>query len=163
VSLAHQQLSSASLLNKASHRAGSLSAYQFYSSSTSFTPVIPLPIKMKFSSAVSLFAGLAAALPAMELAPGDALEARQLGNTRNDLQNGGTCPPVIFIFARGSTESGNLVRLHAMIPSSPRLTRIGNPRRPCRLRPREWARPWQRLGSGCWWSLHGKPWGQCPP
>lgn len=65
---------------------------------------------MKFSTAASLFAGLAAALPAVELAPGNALEARQFGNTRNDLQNGGACPGSIFIFARGSTETGNLVR-----------------------------------------------------
>ncbi len=57
---------------------------------------------MKFFSAISLLAGLGAALPTAEL------EARQ-SNTRNDLQNGGTCPEAIFIFARGSTESGNLV------------------------------------------------------
>ncbi|KAH7363332.1 cutinase-domain-containing protein [Plectosphaerella cucumerina] len=74
---------------------------------------------MKFSTVVSLFAGLGAALPAVELAPGDVIEARQLGgNTRNDLQNGGACPPVIFIFARGSTESGNLGTLGPRVGSA---------------------------------------------
>jgi cutinase len=70
---------------------------------------------MKFFTAVSLFAGLGAALPTAREAVSleDALVARQLlGNTRNELQNGGTCPKVIFIFARGSTESGNLVCIH---------------------------------------------------
>jgi cutinase len=67
---------------------------------------------MKFFAAVSLLAGLGAALPApLEAAPVEHdIEARQLlGDTRNELQTGGACPPVIFIFARGSTESGNLV------------------------------------------------------
>jgi cutinase len=70
---------------------------------------------MKFFTTVSLFAGLGAALPTTrEAVPAEeAIEARQLlGNTRNELQNGGNCPPVIFIFARGSTESGNLVCIH---------------------------------------------------
>lgn len=48
------------------------------------------------------------------------LKARQFGMgmggmggmTRNDLESGsGTCPKAIFIFARGSTEPGNMVRL----------------------------------------------------
>jgi cutinase len=69
---------------------------------------------MKFFATLSLLAGLATALPtAVEIAPAaseEGIEARQLfGNTRNELQTGGTCPRVIFIFARGSTESGNLV------------------------------------------------------
>jgi cutinase len=71
---------------------------------------------MKFFATVSLFAGLGAALPtAREAVPvEEGIEARQLfGNTRNELQNGGNCPSVIFIFARGSTESGNLVCIHA--------------------------------------------------
>lgn len=67
---------------------------------------------MKFSLAItSIFAGMAAAVPTgIELVPGDALEARQISGrlTRNDLQDGGDCPQAIFIFARGSTESGNL-------------------------------------------------------
>lgn len=69
---------------------------------------------MKFFATVSLLAGLVAALPTAVVIPDEeGIEARQLfGNTRNELQDGGACPPVIFIFARGSTESGNLVRFH---------------------------------------------------
>jgi len=36
------------------------------------------------------------------------LETRQTGDTSNDLVNG-ICRQVTFIFARGSTESGNMV------------------------------------------------------
>ena len=70
---------------------------------------------MKFFATISLFAGLGAALPtALEIVPtAEGIEARQTSSdTRNELQTGGTCPPVIFIFARGSTESGNLVFIH---------------------------------------------------
>ncbi|ROT43763.1 fusarium Solani cutinase mutant with Thr 38 replaced By Phe [Sodiomyces alkalinus F11] len=67
---------------------------------------------MKFFSAVTLLAGLAAALPtAVDVAEDSSLETRQLfGSTSRDLENGNSrnCPPIIFIFARGSTESGNL-------------------------------------------------------
>ncbi|KAJ4288299.1 separase/separin [Collariella sp. IMI 366227] len=66
---------------------------------------------MKFFATVSLLAGFAAALPTgLEIAlTEESIKARQTSSdTRNELQNGGTCPPVIFIFARGSTESGNL-------------------------------------------------------
>lgn len=67
--------------------------------------------KMKFSIISTLLAATASALPAGQDAA--ALEARQLGGsiTRNDLANGnsGSCPGVIFIYARGSTEAGNLV------------------------------------------------------
>ena len=91
------------------------SALHFFSPISAHSPIFNFLFfffTMKFSTAVSLFAGLVAALPAVELAPAEVLDARQLGgNTRNDLQNGGACPPVIFIFARGSTESGNLVSL----------------------------------------------------
>ncbi|KAK0625926.1 cutinase-domain-containing protein [Immersiella caudata] len=77
---------------------------------------------MKFVSTIATLAGLASALPT----PADTvtveevlswnlvaqhtgyLEARQSSNTRNELINGGACPPVIFIYARGSTESGNM-------------------------------------------------------
>jgi hypothetical protein len=62
---------------------------------------------MKFTAILSLFAASSAAFPT----PSD-LEVRQAGSiTRNDLSNGAasSCPPVIFIYARGSTESGNLV------------------------------------------------------
>jgi cutinase len=70
---------------------------------------------MKFFATVSLLAGLGAALPtALEVVPTEeGIQARQTSSdTRNELQTGGTCPPVIFIFARGSTESGNLVYIH---------------------------------------------------
>lgn len=65
---------------------------------------------MKFSAILSLLAVTATALPTAN--PDTAIEARQLGGiTRNDLTNGrsSSCPGVIFIFARGSTELGNLV------------------------------------------------------
>jgi cutinase len=71
---------------------------------------------MKFFATLSLLAGLGAALPtAIEVVPAEeGIEARQLfGNTRNELQTGGTCPQVIFIYARGSTESGNLVCIYS--------------------------------------------------
>jgi cutinase len=52
-------------------------------------------------------AGLAAAspLPSEDIA----LERRQLLDTANDLTLG-SCKAVTFIFARGSTETGNMVR-----------------------------------------------------
>jgi cutinase len=65
---------------------------------------------MKFTAILSLFAASSAAFPTPNT-PSD-LEVRQAGSiTRNDLSNGAasSCPPVIFIYARGSTESGNLV------------------------------------------------------
>ena len=60
-----------------------------------------------FSLVLALAAALSSALPvdqAMEL------EARQI-TTRNDLENGNpaNCPQAILIYARGSTESGNMV------------------------------------------------------
>jgi cutinase len=73
-------------------------------------------------------AGLTAALPTdPATAPANeaaGVRARQWGwgggsyggsygsSTRNDLQNGSSssCPKVIFIFARASTETGNMVR-----------------------------------------------------
>ncbi|KAK0737448.1 cutinase-domain-containing protein [Apiosordaria backusii] len=61
---------------------------------------------MQFFTAALALAGLVAALPVDQK---ESVEARQLlGNTKNELLNGGACPPVIFIYARGSTESGNL-------------------------------------------------------
>lgn len=69
---------------------------------------------MKFLS-LTMLASLAAASPITLAAPeADTLEARQLGtSTRNELEQGraGSCPKVIFIFARASTEVGNMVRL----------------------------------------------------
>ncbi|KAG5980645.1 hypothetical protein E4U55_003805 [Claviceps digitariae] len=76
---------------------------------------------MKSFTMASLFTVLVAAAPtpvprqapAYEIAAQDAkdLESRQLGldMTRNDLENGQPpCPKAIFIFARGSTEPGNM-------------------------------------------------------
>lgn len=64
---------------------------------------------MKFSIATALLAATASALPAAQDAA--LLEARQISSTRNDLKNGnsGSCPGVIFVYARGSTELGNMV------------------------------------------------------
>lgn len=39
-----------------------------------------------------------------------AVDKRQAGDTANEFTNGG-CRDIIFIFARGSTESGNIVSL----------------------------------------------------
>ncbi|MBE3042495.1 hypothetical protein IMZ48_07930 [Candidatus Bathyarchaeota archaeon] len=66
---------------------------------------------MKFTLALSAIVALASAAPLEKTAP---LEARQLGSgTRNDLEDGdaGSCPGAILILARGSTETGNMVRL----------------------------------------------------
>jgi cutinase len=80
---------------------------------------------MKFLFTITTLASLTVALPAPadtvsvgEILSWKALtsatkrpEKRQSILTRNELQQGGTCPPVIFIYARGSTESGNMVCL----------------------------------------------------
>lgn len=65
---------------------------------------------MKFLAIISLCAALVAAAP-VEVAVD--LEVRQTGLTRDELQSGSSsaCPRVIFIFARASTELGNMVRL----------------------------------------------------
>ncbi|KAF9766333.1 separase/separin [Fusarium sp. DS 682] len=75
---------------------------------------------MKFSIISTLLAATVSALPTGQDAA--ALEARQLlggSITRNDLANGnsGSCPGVIFIFARGSTEAGNLGTLGPLVAS----------------------------------------------
>jgi cutinase len=65
---------------------------------------------MKFNAILSFFAAASVALPTSN--PSSELEVRQAGSiTRDDLSNGASsaCPPVIFIYARGSTELGNLV------------------------------------------------------
>ena len=55
-------------------------------------------------------AGLASLLAATAIAaPTEMIEARQaVGNTANELESG-ACRPLILIFARGSTQPGNLV------------------------------------------------------
>ena len=61
-------------------------------------------------STLALAASLVSAAP-FEGVPGTRdLEARQ-SSRRNDLENGDSsnCPDVILIFARGSTEAGNMV------------------------------------------------------
>lgn len=68
---------------------------------------------MKFLAIISLCAALVAAAPvevAVEAGIVD-LEIRQAGLTRDELQSGSSsaCPRVIFIFARASTELGNMV------------------------------------------------------
>jgi cutinase len=74
---------------------------------------------MRFSVVASALVGLTIAAPApvpdlaISLEPNvesRGLEARQ-SLTRNELTSGSSssCPGVIFIFARGSTESGNMV------------------------------------------------------
>lgn len=60
---------------------------------------------MKFASAVALLAGTAAALPAVEKRQ----FGSRVGSTINELEDG-NCRAVTFIFARGSTEVGNIVR-----------------------------------------------------
>jgi cutinase len=61
---------------------------------------------MKFTSAVALLAGTAAAMPALERRQSG---LSSVGSTVNDLSDG-ECKKITFIFARGSTESGNIVR-----------------------------------------------------
>ncbi|KAF3037613.1 hypothetical protein E8E12_002813 [Didymella heteroderae] len=66
---------------------------------------------MKFLT-LSMLASLATASPITLAAPAaDTLEVRQFGtSTRNELEQGraGSCPKAIFIFARASTETGNM-------------------------------------------------------
>lgn len=68
----------------------------------------------------SLLASLAAASPIV-IAESEAVELqnRQLGLSSNELETGSSssCPKVILIFARGSTETGNLVRLPYRFPT----------------------------------------------
>lgn len=73
---------------------------------------------MKFL-ALSMLASLAAASPITHAAPEtDTLEIRQFGlggsSTKNELEQGNSssCPKAIFIFARASTETGNMVCHH---------------------------------------------------
>lgn len=74
---------------------------------------------MHIFSVLSFVVGMAAALPAGE-APDSAIVARQFsrGATRNDLEDGGTCPKVIFVYARATGETGNLGVLGGPIGSA---------------------------------------------
>lgn len=70
---------------------------------------------MKFF-ALSVMTALVAASPISSSAQfsENEIQARQFGfgtSTRNELENGraGACPKAIFIFARASTETGNMV------------------------------------------------------
>ena len=74
---------------------------------------------MKFLT-IALFTALAAASPI--IIPESAaigLQARQLGLSSNELESGSSsaCPKAILIFARGSTETGNLVSLDCCLLS----------------------------------------------
>ena len=66
---------------------------------------------MKTIAILSAIAGLSAAVPvAVPVESGPViLDLRQAGSdTRNDLTNGSPCKAVTIIFARGTTESGNV-------------------------------------------------------
>lgn len=76
---------------------------------------------MKFLSIIAALASAVSALPAEDIRARTLVESHtqsmelvkprawsSLLNTANELETGGACPAVIFIFARGSTETGNL-------------------------------------------------------
>lgn len=68
---------------------------------------------MKSITLLSVITAVASAVPLGDSASeGAQLEARQLGTTRTDLEDGdaANCPSAILIYARGSTEPGNMVR-----------------------------------------------------
>lgn len=66
---------------------------------------------MKYALSTALLAGLAAGSPIE-----NGLSKRQLtGTTENELEFG-SCRDIIFIFARGSTEPGNMVGIQAGYP-----------------------------------------------
>jgi len=79
---------------------------------------------MKIINIVALAVAFVAALPRDMAEKKSTIQTRQLGITRNELQSGGPCPRVIFIFARGSTELGNMVRsmYHGLKPSKTTTT-----------------------------------------
>lgn len=63
------------------------------------------------TSFIALVAAAPVAQPAIDINEVVRLERRQtVGTTANEFKNGG-CRDVIWFFARGSTEVGNMVRL----------------------------------------------------
>lgn len=75
---------------------------------------------MKFLSSIALLAGLASAAPGpVDLAPVDLDDRQLVTSTRNELERGSSsnCPEGILVFARGSTEIGNMV--HILSPPNP--------------------------------------------
>ncbi|KAK4465037.1 cutinase-domain-containing protein [Cladorrhinum samala] len=79
---------------------------------------------MKFLSIIAALASAVSALPAEDIRARELVESHAqsmalvkprawsaLLGTATELETGGACPGVIFIFARGSTETGNLVSL----------------------------------------------------
>lgn len=62
-----------------------------------------------------LLAGLAAVNAMPVMSEDSTLEQRQLQTTSNDLKTG-SCKAVTFIMARGSTETGNMVRRALHLP-----------------------------------------------
>ena len=72
---------------------------------------------MKFLSLVVLAAGYASALTTVIVPEENDLAVRQVSSTRNELESGSSsnCPKVILIFARASTEIGNMVRASTAI------------------------------------------------
>lgn len=108
--------SSSSILPHTLNRPSSPSIHQslFTYPSQAYLPHQPRP-KMKLTTTlVAVFAALSAAAPTN-------LVERQSSSTRKELENGtsANCPKAILIFARGSTEAGNMVRL-----SLPHSTKI---------------------------------------
>lgn len=85
-----------------------------------------LNITMRPFVVVSALFSLALASP---VAQSQDIQARQMsGSDANDVQSG-SCHDVTFIFARGSTETGNMVRLYRSllgVNSTNKLSLIGN-------------------------------------
>jgi cutinase len=71
---------------------------------------------MKFATTLSVLAGFAAAAPT-HVTEVIELESRQLSTISNDLERGSSsdCPDAILIFARGSTEVGNMVTIRSIL------------------------------------------------
>ena len=80
-------------------------------------PTVPqAPFTMKFFATIALAIACVSAIPVDldavgEVAEANLLVARQLSSTKRELETGSSsaCPRVILIFARASTETGNMV------------------------------------------------------